>query len=136
MDRLVALKLKSIVKILINPPIKDFLPSFSSLKSFNSSNIGWNISLIVSPRPSVESLLSIGSSKISFTSWSVIAFAISILASSLFTFCICYVLFVYPLRHFLDLFPWYAFKIKNPVFHLFWFIVENWLGCFCFKFFT
>lgn len=136
MDRLVALKLKSIVKILINPPIKDFLPSFSSLKSFNSSNIGWNISLIVSPRPSVKSLLSIGSSKISFTSWSVIAFAISILASSLFTFCICYVLFVYPLRHFLDLFPWHAFKIKNPVFHLFWFIVENWLGCFCFKFFT
>ena len=34
--------------------MKDFLSSFSSIKSLNSSSIGWNNSLMVSAMPSVE----------------------------------------------------------------------------------
>ena len=59
--RLLSFELKSIVNLLIKPPMKDFLSSFSSVKSLNSSSIGWNNSLMVSAMLSVESCPSLES---------------------------------------------------------------------------
>ena len=74
--RVVALEFKSIVKILIEPPMKDFLPSFSPISSLNSSWIGWNISFKTSPTPSVSSVSARGSANI-FFNFSMILFTIS-----------------------------------------------------------
>ena len=62
--KLVTFELKSIKKNLTRPPIKDFFILVFPIKSLNSSNIDWQISLMVSPRPSVKSLFSIESSNI------------------------------------------------------------------------
>ena len=61
--------------------MKYFLSSVFSINSLNSSKIGWNISLMVSPRPSVESLFSFLFSYSSLI-LSSRSFIISILASS------------------------------------------------------
>ena len=73
--RAVLLELKIMVKILIRSPLKDFLSSFSPIKSLNSSNIERNMSLMVSPKLLVESLSSTGSSK-NFCICSIILFTI------------------------------------------------------------
>ena len=66
--------------VLIEPPMKVFSSSFSSIKSLNSSSIGWNISLMVSTMPPVESCPSLESLIISST-FSIISFIVAVLAS-------------------------------------------------------
>ena len=97
--RALLLKLKSMVRILIRPPIKGLLSSFSPIKSLNSSNIGWNMFLLVSPKPSVESLSSTRSSKISLICL-IILFTMSVLASltDLSSWDFCFFRLIFPLH--------------------------------------
>ena len=106
--------LNNIVKILINPPIKEFWSSFSAISSWNSSKIGWKISLILFPMPFLEScasLLSVFWS--SCVNSSMILLIISALAPS--TYCSCFSFFILLFFHrlFLVLSWTFLFSILN-----------------------
>ena len=101
------LELKSMVKILIRPPIKDFLSSFLPIKSLNLSNTGWNMSLMMSPKPTVESLSSTGSSKTSLNNF-IYNFCFGLISIpfllEIFVFFAWHFPFICPFRYFCLLF--------------------------------
>ena len=88
--------LKSIVKILIKPPIKLFLSLFSPISSLNLSKIGWNMSSNNVMAPSVKSPPCVGSSKSSLISVTILL-TISVFASSMLSPFLSFLFFVSPI---------------------------------------